>query len=229
MSTGALGPPIVQTILDDAGDPVSGAQIFFYKTGTSTPAAVYHDAALLVPWTIPAVTDSAGRIVFYLDPAGGALKVVVKDGLGVQFGPVVDPYTPTNAGSVGLGEIFVFGSNSAAAVTVTSYPSGATFDTLQPGSSVWLQDSAALSGVYVLEATGVQTVSGTLTVALVNLTSGAPDTPIATCAITSLTGQVVQSSPIVFPGGGVVIEYGIKSKVDSNTGFVLGARITRTA
>ena len=200
MSTGALAPAFYHTALDDAGVPVSGAQLWFYQTGTSTPAAVYHDAALLVPWTFPAVTDSAGRIVVYLNPSTGALKLVQKDSLGVQFGPVVDPILPVNAGSVGLGEIFVFGSNSAAAVTVTSYPSGATFDTLQPGSSVWLQDSAALSGVYVLEATGVQTVSGTLTVALVNLSDGSPDTPIATCAITSLTGAVVDSAPIVFPG-----------------------------
>src|SRR5262249_22941584 len=116
-----------------------------------------------------------------------------------------------------------------AAITQTSYPSGATYDKLQPGASVWVVDSATLSGTYVLEATGLQNTAGTLTVALVNLTDGAPDTPIATCAITSATGETKDSSAIVFPSGGVAKSFGIKVKVSANTGFLIGARIVRTA
>ncbi len=40
--------------------------------------------------------------------------------------------------------------------------------------------------------------SGTLTVALVNLSDGAPDSPLATCTITSLTGGVDTSDAIAF-------------------------------
>ena len=214
------------------GVPVSGAQLFFsIQTGTS--ALQRPSITMRRSWCRGRFRPSPiarGGLWSTWNPSTGALKLVQKDSLGVQFGPVVDPILPVNAGSVGLGEIFVFGSNSAAAVTVTSYPSGATLDKLQPGSSPWPQDSAALSGTYVLEADrrpdGERDAHG---VALVNLTDGAPDTPIATCAITSLTGAVVDSAPIVFPGGGAVKQYGLKSMVSANTGFVIGARIVRTA
>jgi hypothetical protein len=227
--SGVLAPAYYHTAMLDSGAIAPGAQLFFFLTGSSTPAAVYHDAALATPWTVPAVCDSAGRIVVYLDPTIGALKLVQKDNLGVTFGPTVDPVTPVNAGSSGLGEIFTFGSNSSSPITVTNYASGATFDKLQPGSQVFAVDSATLIGTYVLRATGLQTVSGTLTVAIVDLTSGAPDTPLATCAITSTTGQVVTSSAITFGVSGTVRNYGIKCKVTANTGFLIGASLIRTA
>jgi hypothetical protein len=181
-----------------------------------------------VPWTQPAECDAFGRIVVYLDPAVGNLKLIVRDADGVQVGATVDPVTPTNAGTSGLGTIFDFGSNSSSPVTATTYASGATFDKLQPGSSVWNVDPATLTGTHVLEAQGVQDTAGTLTVALVNLSDGAPDTPIATVAITSLTGERGQSSAIVFPAGGTTKNFGIKCKVSANTGFCVGARLVRT-
>lgn len=229
MATGALAPAYWFTALDDTGTIMNGAKLYFYLSGTLTPATVYHDAALGTPWTFPATTDSAGRIVVYLDPSLGNLKLVMTDSNGVPVGPTVDPIGPTNAGTVGLGEIFVFCSNSASLVTNTTYTSGATFDKLQAGSSVWSIDSATLTGTYVLEVVGVQNTSGTLTVALVNITDGAPDTPIATCAITSTTGERVVSTAITFAAGGAAKQYGIKAKVSANSGFVIGARITRTA
>jgi hypothetical protein len=114
-------------------------------------------------------------------------------------------------------------------VTATSYPSGATYDMLAAGTSVWIVDPATLSGTYVLEAVGVQTTAGTLTAALVNLGDGAPDTPLATCAIDSLTGETVQSAAITFPAGGAEKSFGVKVKVSANDGYLIGARIVRTA
>ena len=228
MATGTLAPAFWFTAIDDDGLIMPGALLSFFLSGTSTAATVYHDAALATPWTQPAECDANGRIVVYLDPAVGNLKMTMTDADGVSVGPTVDPIAPTNAGSSGLGEIFVFGSNSSSPITQTTYNSGATFDTLQPGSSVWSIDSATLTGTYVLEVVGVQDTSGTLTVALVNLSDGAPDTPIATVAITSTTGSRGQSSAITFPAGGSAKVYGIKAKVSANTGFVIGARITRT-
>jgi len=230
MATGTLAPAFWFTALSDDGFIVPGALLSFFLSGTSTPAPVYHDADLTTAWTQPAACDASGRIVIYLDPAVGNLKMTITDSLGVPFGPTVDPISPTNAGaSGGVGAFaFDFGSNSAAEVTATSYAAGATYDKLHPGTSVWIVDSGTLLGTYVLEAVGVQLVGGTLTVALVNLTDGSPDTPIATCAITSLTGQTADSAVITFPGGGTAKSYGIKTIVSANSGFLIGARILRT-
>lgn len=225
---GALAPSFWFTALSDAGVPLNGGKLYFYLSGTATPADVYHDAALSTAWTFPAVTDSAGRIVVYLDPAIGNLKLIMTDADDVPVGDTVDPVVPTNFG-VGLGEVFVFGSNSTAAITATSYPSGATFDFLQPGSVPWRTNPALLTGMHILEVVGVQRTAGTLSVALVNLTDGAPDTPIATATITSLTGEVAQSSVITFPASSSLRNFGIKSKVSANSGFVIGARIVKTA
>lgn len=229
--SGSLAPAFYFTAEDANGIPYNGAKLYFYLSGTSTPASVYHDAALNTAWAFPAVTDSAGRIVVYLDPAIGNLKLILNDPNDVPFGPTVDPVNPTNApGAVGVGGAqFTFGSNSSASVIATTYAVGATYDKLQPGSSVWNINSAFLAGTYVLEVAGVQDVSGTLTVILVNLTDGATETPIATCAITSTTGETVQSTAITFAVGGTVKSYGIKAKVSANDGFIIGARIVRTA
>ncbi len=229
MASGALAPSFWFTALNNDGAILPGALLNFYLSGGSTPALVYHDGDLLTAWTQPAVADANGRIVVYLNPATGNLRLIMTDSLGVPVGPTVDPVTPTNAGSAGLGEVFVFGSNSSANITATSYPSGAGYDKLHPGTSVWIVDPASLSGTYVLEAVGVQTTSGTFTAALVNLTDGAPDTPLVESAITSLTGQTVQSAAIVFPAGGSNKSFGVKTKVSANDGYLIGARIVRTA
>jgi hypothetical protein len=231
MATGTLAPMFWWTAVDDNGLIVPGAIMNFYLSGTTTPATVYHDADLSSAWTQPPECDTFGRFLAYFDPAVGNLKLIMTDPDGNQLGPTVDPVTPTNAGAAGgVGSIpFDFGSNSSAVVTATAYASGALYTALHPGTSVWQVDSATLTGTFVLEAVGVQDTSGTLTVALVNLTDGAPDTPIATAAIDSLTGETVQSAAIVFPPGGAVKAYGIKTIVSANSGFLIGARIVRTA
>jgi hypothetical protein len=43
------------------GRPISGAKLYTYTTGTSTPKAVYTDAALTVAHANPVIADSAGR------------------------------------------------------------------------------------------------------------------------------------------------------------------------
>lgn len=227
MSTGTLAPQLWLQVRTPAGAVVPGALVNFYASGLSTRLTAYSNAALTTPLSNPAVCDSAGILVYYLSPT--SYKIIVTDTLGVQIGPTVDPLTAVNAGSSGLGSIFTFGSNSAAAITATTYASGATFDKLHPGTGVFYEDSANLTGTYVLQAMGVQDTGGTLTVALVDLSSGAPDTPIATVAITSLTGESGRSAAITFGAAGVGRYYGIKPKVSANTGFLINAEIIRTA
>lgn len=65
-----------------AGVPYAGGLLYFYTTGTSTPANTYSDSTLLVPNANPVVLDSAGRAGnIFLDPAV-TYKVVHKDASG---------------------------------------------------------------------------------------------------------------------------------------------------
>lgn len=67
-------------ISDANGDPVVGAKIRTYEAGTSTPLNVYTDSDLLIPWSQPLVTNSAGQttgpVYCFLTPA---IKIVVVD------------------------------------------------------------------------------------------------------------------------------------------------------
>jgi hypothetical protein len=154
------------------------------------------------------------------------------DALGVPVGLTMDPVnavaSAAGAGS-GLGEVFSFGSNSSAAIANTTYAVGATYDFLQPGTSVFVADSATLVGTFIIRATGLCTPTGTLSVSLVDLDSGAPNTPIATCTITSATGAVADSGAIAFGAPGVARHYGIKCLVSANTGFLIGVELVKTA
>jgi len=223
-----LAPYDQRQYFDDNGNPLAGGFVYTYLSGTSTPATTYSDSTG-TPNSNPIELDSSGRTqAIYLDAL--SYKFVLKDADGVAVGFPIDPVTSVAVGAgAGVGSIFTFGGNPAAAVTTTGYPSGATFDTLHPGTAVYVVDSADLVGTYALQANGLMFTGGTLTVAIVNLIDGAPDTPLATCSITSLTGEVATSGAITFASGGVEKQYGIKVKVSANTGFAWGISLIRTS
>ena len=65
-----LFAPPYMTVFDTDGNPVSGAKLYFYQTGTTTPVSIYSDADLTTPLANPVVADSAGRHApVYLDSA----------------------------------------------------------------------------------------------------------------------------------------------------------------
>lgn len=47
-------------LLDSNGEPASGALLYFYASGTSTPLTVYSDSSLAVPHASPVVCSAAG-------------------------------------------------------------------------------------------------------------------------------------------------------------------------
>lgn len=64
------------------GRPLSGAKLYTYETGTSTPKSVYTTAALSVAHANPVVADSAGRWpAMFL--ASGEYRTVLADSSGV--------------------------------------------------------------------------------------------------------------------------------------------------
>lgn len=68
---------IGKQFFDDNGVPLAAGKLYFYETGTTTPATTYSDSAESVANTNPVILSSAGRMpdVFYT----GSLKIVLKD------------------------------------------------------------------------------------------------------------------------------------------------------
>jgi hypothetical protein len=79
----------------------------------------------------------------------------------------------------------------------------------------------------VLEAMGLMNAAGTLSVAIVNLSDGAPDVPLAVATFTSTTGESAQSGAITFAAAGADKTYAIKTKVSANSGEAWMIRVTR--
>lgn len=91
------------------GVAISRAKLYFYYTGTSTPAPIYSDSALTVPLTNPVQANLAGKYVdIYLSDAV-TYRVVQTDKNGAQIGDAVDPYIPGSAVGTPGGNILSVG------------------------------------------------------------------------------------------------------------------------
>jgi len=65
--------------LDANGDPVPGAKLAFYATGTSTPATTYSDFARTIPASNPVVADSGGLFPLIWLATATTYKAVLSD------------------------------------------------------------------------------------------------------------------------------------------------------
>jgi hypothetical protein len=84
-----LHDPVIRAV-DGNGDPLPGAQLQFYATGTTTPQAVYTDATLGTPLSNPVVADSGGLFApIFLNPAE-TYRAQLLDGAGTLIAEV-DP------------------------------------------------------------------------------------------------------------------------------------------
>lgn len=74
-------------ILDVNGDPVAGADVYFYDAGTTDLRDIFSDAALTIQHPNPLITDAAGDLpLVYIDPNGGSYKMrVVYDAVDVSY------------------------------------------------------------------------------------------------------------------------------------------------
>jgi hypothetical protein len=229
MATGTLAPVAHQQFLSLTGQPLAGGQLFTYLTGTSTPSPVYQDALLQVPQTNPLILDAGG----FADPAIYMPPLAQKWVLFDQFGNLqwsVDPVGSIGLNASGVYEVFNFGGDPTSPITATTYPAGATFAQCHAGTNFYSMNSASIAlGTYVLSAMLASPSGAIVTVALVNLSGSSPNTPIATCASISPTGQVVQSAAIAFQAPGTVQVYGIKAQIVSGSGFAWGICLVKVA
>lgn len=110
--------PLFQA-LDGNGDPISGAKLNFYQTGTSTPLDTYSDNALSTANANPVVADSAGRFGdIFLQVQD--YKVVYTDASDV----VIDTLDPVH----GAASSWAKGADIASAATLVLGTDGNYFD-----------------------------------------------------------------------------------------------------
>lgn len=169
-------------------------------------------------WTIPR-NWTAGELITAL-----IMNTHIRDNLNYLKGQVDAADTPVLPHEFG-------GLASWIGTPLTSFPSGATFDKLAPNTDVVAFDSASLpAGTYKLQAVLAAEGGATVTLSLVNLSDGAPDTAIVSITSTSATGQQQTSSAITFATGGASKTYGVKVKGSSTTlrYAAWGIRITKS-
>lgn len=226
MSTGTLSPVGKQQFFDDNGAVLNGGKLYTYQAGTVTPATTYSDVDLTTPNANPIILDAAGRCTIYL--AASSYKYVLKTSADVTVWTQDNIQSYAVGQSGGLGEIFTLGGAADSPITSATYPAGATFDKLHAESAVYSVDSVNLPGTYALECMCIGS-GGTLTVALVNISDGSPDTPLVSVTSTSTTGERKVSSAITFAASGADKQYGLKVKQSAGVGYAWGAKIVRTA
>lgn len=136
--------PFVREV-SDVGVPLSGAKLYFYASGTSTPQNTYSDAALTVANANPVVADSGGRFGdIYM--GAGTYKVVLKTASGTTVW-TADPV----AGAVG-------GTSSVGASTANLLING-DFARNQRSASTAADGAYGLDRWYVLTSTGSVTLA----------------------------------------------------------------------
>lgn len=118
--SGFLAPVPKQQFFDANGNPLAGARIYFFASGTSTPLAAYSDGALTVALANPAVADAGGFLTYYLQNV--AYKIIVKNSADVT------QYTVDPVGGVGI--------NTSVDIQ------GLAGETVQGGQAVYLSDGS---------------------------------------------------------------------------------------
>jgi hypothetical protein len=103
--------------LDSNGDPVPGAKLFTYESGTLTPTPVFNNHTGTVPRTNPVVCDANGRAKFYLGSGSYRFRATYPDG--VTLLPDGDTDGITSGGTPRTRSVTEFGA----------YGDGATDDT----------------------------------------------------------------------------------------------------
>lgn len=117
MPVGALTPITRWQILDN-GLIAPGAKAYFYASGTSTPLAVYTDAALTVAHAHPVVADAEGVLpVIYLQAL--AYRLLVTDSTGATIFPAQDNVYFLPDAAVQNANLVYAGPASGAAATPT--------------------------------------------------------------------------------------------------------------
>lgn len=111
-----------QQALDNSGNPLPGAKLFFYETGTSSPKNTYQDADFNTPHANPVVADAFGVFPpIWLDTSAGDYRVRLTDSANVEKWTVDDVAGDLSQESIGAALWPRTAAEISASVTPVNY------------------------------------------------------------------------------------------------------------
>src|SRR6185369_4212416 len=101
--------------IDGNGNPMSGALLYFYQTGTTTPQNTYTDSGLGTPNANPVVADSNGLFPPIYLSSGPDYKMILKTSAGVTVATRDPVESPTAAPTLPTPRSYLAGLTLSAA------------------------------------------------------------------------------------------------------------------
>lgn len=92
--------------LDASGDGISGAKVYLYETGTTTPVTAYTDSGAGTPHPTPLIADGGGTFAELFVSSSDGVKVDLTDATGTSLdGYPVDPVYPESDATTGAANV----------------------------------------------------------------------------------------------------------------------------
>ena len=213
--TSFLGSPYYRA-LDANGNPISGAKLYIYGAGTTTPSTTYQDSGLSSAHASPVVADSAGYFpTIYMNP--GNYKYVLKTSADVTLW-TQDNISPALSGDGGVLSIASGGTGaSTAAGARTALGAASAADLSSFSTSIadienqidniggTLGDLAGADVVTTAEMSGVKevciqssTVSSSSASAITSSITNSPSTSSGTQVLTTSFTPISATSTLEF-------------------------------
>lgn len=114
-------------VCDANGDPISGAKLYTYQAGTSTPLATYTDSARTVPNANPIIMGSDGRPTADIFFADASYRLILTDASDVTIWTA----DPVDGGTTDLSNALLTVSGTADVIVLTSAFAGTGYQTGQ--------------------------------------------------------------------------------------------------
>lgn len=135
--------------LDDNGDPISGALLYFYDTGTTSPQTVYADSGLASAHPSPLVADGDG----YFDPVFASGTTAMKMDMQTAGGASLTGYP--------IDPVIAIGATNAGASAITFSPVTSVPETNVQDGLEHVGDAAAAAQVDATAALAANVVNAT--------------------------------------------------------------------
>ena len=174
-----------QQLVDQYGKPYAGAKAYFYDPGTTTPKAVYSNAALTTPHASPVVADSKGQFpVIYLSAAQYKVRIVTSADVLIYEADNIDPSLGTGIGALPIASGGTGANTASGARASLNVPSVDDFTDFTTETQATVDDlEATITAALALprmpgfrglkiDVTGDSAVSFTAEAAWVEATSG---------------------------------------------------------